>query len=321
MKDLPTWKLVRSSLQRQLPVMLMLVVESSGSSPGRPGFLMAVNILGEMQGSLGGGIMEHKFTELARVKLHNGVREVTLFKQVHNSTAPSNRSGMICSGEQTNLLYFVTQNEYDSVDAVITCFEEGRQGLLAITPAKIDCLAGNHSTDNISFSQVDENHWCYTQTIGYPNRLYIVGGGHCSLALSRIMSQLDFYVVLVEERPNLKTMNENVFANEKQVVEDYKSLSTHIPPGENHYVAIMTFGYRSDAIALQALEGKQFRYLGVLGSQAKIDKMFMELYGETKSKEKLREIHAPIGLPINSHTPEEVAVSIAAEIIRVKNGV
>jgi xanthine dehydrogenase accessory factor len=67
MRDLPTWKLVRSSLQRQLPVMLMLVVESSGSSPGRPGFLMAVNILGEMQGSLGGGIMEHKFTELARV--------------------------------------------------------------------------------------------------------------------------------------------------------------------------------------------------------------------------------------------------------------
>ena len=299
--------------------MLMLVVESSGSSPGRAGFLMAVNVSGEMEGSLGGGIMEHKFIELARVKLQSGVQEVSLFKQVHNSTAFSHRSGMICSGEQTNLLYFATERDGACVQAIITSIEKGLPGILTVTPTGMDLLPGNDSNRNISFTKIAENDWSYTQHLGYYNRLYIIGGGHCSLALSRIMKLLDFYIVLFEERVNLKTMNENNFADEKEVLDDYTSLGTRIASGDNHYVAIMTFGYRSDAVALQALEGKQFRYLGVLGSQAKIDKMFEELYGKSRSKEKLSEIHAPIGLPIHSHTPEEVAVSIAAEIVRVKN--
>jgi xanthine dehydrogenase accessory factor len=81
----------------------------------------------------------------------------------------------------------------------------------------------------------------------------------------------------------------------------------------------MTFGYRSDDIALRALLNKPFTYLGVLGSKTKMEKLFTEYRKDEIKEELLQRVHSPIGLEINSQTPEEIAVSIAAEIIRVKN--
>ena len=81
----------------------------------------------------------------------------------------------------------------------------------------------------------------------------------------------------------------------------------------------MTLGYRSDEIVIRQLMDKNFRYFGVLGSKAKMATLMKELRAEGFDEVKLTRIHTPIGLPINSHTPEEIAVSIAAEIIAVKN--
>ena len=69
MKNTATWKLINSSLDKGMAVMLLYVLESSGSSPGRQGFFMAVNEKGDMEGSIGGGIMEHKFVEMAKEQL------------------------------------------------------------------------------------------------------------------------------------------------------------------------------------------------------------------------------------------------------------
>jgi xanthine dehydrogenase accessory factor len=81
----------------------------------------------------------------------------------------------------------------------------------------------------------------------------------------------------------------------------------------------MTFGYRTDDIALKALLGKEFKYIGLLGSKKKIEKMFEDYRKDKVKEEWLQPIHTPIGLPIKSQTPEEIAISIAAEIIRIKN--
>src|ERR1043165_9505797 len=106
-KQLQVWNLINKSLGKNIPVMLLYVLESKGSSPGRQGFFMAVNAKGEMQGSIGGGIMEHKFVELAKEKLGNTERETgnfdqarpgTLRKQHHDKSAAKDQSGMICSG-------------------------------------------------------------------------------------------------------------------------------------------------------------------------------------------------------------------------------
>jgi xanthine dehydrogenase accessory factor len=81
----------------------------------------------------------------------------------------------------------------------------------------------------------------------------------------------------------------------------------------------MTVGYRTDDIVLRALWKKQFRYLGLLGSKSKIEKMFNDYRSEGVPESLLEPIHAPMGISIHSQTPEEIAISIAAEIIREKN--
>jgi xanthine dehydrogenase accessory factor len=149
--------------------------------------------------------------------------------------------------------------------------------------------------------------------------LFIVGGGHCALALSELMHKLDFYIHIIEERENLNTFLQNDAANEKIMVNDYTEIEKYIPSGSNNYVVLMTVGYRTDAIALRAVINKDLKYLGMLGSTTKIKELFAELINEGISEEKLKKVKAPIGIEIKSQTPEEIAVSIAAEIVKVKN--
>jgi xanthine dehydrogenase accessory factor len=130
---------------------------------------------------------------------------------------------------------------------------------------------------------------------------------------------MDFYIRVYDERKGLKTMVENEFAHEKHFIKDYTELRSTINSGRNYYVVIMTFGYRTDDVALRALLGKDFKYIGLLGSKSKVDKMFEDYRKEGIQEHWLQRIHTPIGLPIRSQTPEEIAISIAAEIIKVKN--
>ena len=317
-KQLQVWKLIAHSLQNNIPVMLLYVLESKGSSPGRQGFCMAVNANGKMQGSIGGGIMEYKFVEMAREKLQITNYKFQIKKQVHDKSAAKNQSGMICSGEQTILNYQVQKNDKETIDAIILCLEENRNGTLTLSPNKIQFSESSPSTDFL-FEMRSGEDWLYKEKTGYKNHLYIIGGGHCALALSKIMSMMEFYIYLFDDRKNLNTMEQNVFVQEKKLVNSYEQLKNIIPPGKNNYVVMMTFGYRSDSVALKALLGKEFRYLGLLGSEKKKKKMFSDLRAEGICNEMLKKIHSPAGISIKSQTPEEIAISIAAEMIAVKN--
>src|SRR5215210_8656569 len=118
-KKIATWKLIANSLERNTPVMLLYVLHSAGSSPGRQGFFMAVNSAGEMDGSIGGGIMEHKFVEMAREKMQAAIdkgKGTSIKRQIHDKSAAKNQSGMICSGEQINFLYRMQENDLDDVN-------------------------------------------------------------------------------------------------------------------------------------------------------------------------------------------------------------
>ena len=113
--------------------MLLYVLESTGSSPGRQGFVMAVNELGEMEGSIGGGIMEHKFVEMAKEQLKGRVSrpgDTILKRQIHDKAAAKNQSGMICSGEQVNFLYQMRNEDTPNVECVLNCLRDNRKGTL-----------------------------------------------------------------------------------------------------------------------------------------------------------------------------------------------
>lgn len=319
-KQLDTWKFLKQGLESKLAVVLLYVLESNGSSPGRQGFFMGVDSNGNMEGSIGGGIMEHKFVELAiqQARLMGSGFKSRLEKQVHDKEEGANQSGMICSGEQTIFMYAVKYTELKVIDAIITSLELFKNGTLKLSDGGIE-FENKIPPQNYLFDQ-DDKSWYYLEKTGYKNSLFIIGGGHCSLALSKLMRGMDYYITVFEEREGLNTLQRNEFAHEVIYVDDYAALTNLIPSGPAQFVVIMTFGYRTDDVAIRALLGKRFNYMGVLGSKNKIGKMFAEYKDEGIQADILDKIHAPIGVHINSQTPEEIAVSIAAEIIKVKNG-
>jgi xanthine dehydrogenase accessory factor len=337
MKQLKTWQLIDSSLQQNLPVMLLYVLESTGSSPGRQGFFMAVNANGEIEGSIGGGIMEHKFVETAKGELGVGslaslrakrsklgviasrAKQVgNIRKQIHDKSSAKNQSGMICSGEQTILLYPVQQKDGVVIRQIIASLEKNKNGTLILSPGMIE-FSDSMPEKDFEYHVESEEQWIYKEKTGYKKQLFIIGGGHCALALSRLMWQMDFYIRLYEDRSELHTLSQNEFVHEKIMVDDYSQLAKLVPAGDNHYVVIMTVGYRTDDIAIRALRDKTFAYIGLLGSRSKTQKMLDEYRQEGINPEWLQQIHAPVGLAINSQTPEEIAVSIAGALILVAN--
>lgn len=308
-KKSATWELINKSLLEKVPVMLLYVLQSHGSSPGRQGFAMAVTLRGEMEGSIGGGIMEHKFVEMSRDLLKQDITVASIHQQVHDKRS-DHQSGMICSGDQTIFLYRVKPEDLVAVQNII----HAQHGALHLSPEGI-AFTLNPVYDAAFY--FDKEKWLYEELLGYKNKLFIIGGGHCSLALSKIMRMMDFYIHVYDNRQELHTMLQNGAAHEQTVLHDYAELM--IPEGTRHYVVVMTFGYRTDDIVLKRLMGQSFAYLGVLGSQAKIDKLFADYITAGISPAVLSKLHAPIGIPVKSQTPEEIAVSIAAEIIQVKN--
>ena len=318
MRKLETWKMILQSLESEIPVVLLYVVESRGSSPGRQGFMMAVNANRKMSGSIGGGIMEHKWVEFARESFIANGKNAQLQKQVHDKSAVKDRSGMICSGEQTIFIYPVQSRDLPAVREMTNSLESLGNGILTLGPGGIS-FRDEIPSRPFFYEYRSDKDWVYREKTGHAHHLSIVGGGHCSLALSRLGRELDFYIRVYDDRPGLSTMEENSWAHERKILGSYRELADQLPQVENHYVVIMTFGYRSDDAALRALKGMPFRYLGLLGSEKKISQMMATYREEGFPPGWLSSVHAPIGLNISSQTPEEIAVSIAAEIIRVKN--
>jgi xanthine dehydrogenase accessory factor len=326
-KDIAFWTFIEDKIKAKMPIAYMQVVESIGSSPGRQGFKMVVNTEGPLLGSIGGGIMEFKLVEYAHSCLKKGDTKPFLKQQIHNKSSSKNQSGMICSGEQTVLFYFFQEEDLDTISKIIACLSQntveherrnpaiGGKGCISFSNKGFD-FSENRNNENKLFIK-DSKSWSYTENLIQQKQLYILGSGHCALALSRQMSLLsDFHIHLFDNRDDLNTYKNNTFAHKKEVI-DFENMGEKIPTGEDVFVVIMSFGYRTDAQILRGLFGKHFAYIGMLGSEAKIKKMFTDFENDGYDKAYLDKIHAPIGLIPHTKTPEEIAVSIAAQIIIV----
>ncbi len=304
--------------------MLLVVAESSGSSPGRAGYKMAVGANGELIGSIGGGVMEVNLVEQSRRILSEpeavatGLRKPALREQIHQKNSQQ-ASGMICSGRQTVIFKLMTPENVNAVRSIIEVLENRAAALLTITTSDFNILPSGPRDEDVQFERSLETEFSYRETLGQKNLLYIIGGGHCALALSELMSCLNFQISIFDDRSELNTLEKNRFAHEIKIIDGYEHIAELIPSGPNQYVVVMTLGYASDEIVIRNLIDKDFKYFGVLGSKAKMAVLLKTLENEGLPDDRLSRIYTPIGLPINSHTPEEIAVSIAAEIISVKN--
>jgi xanthine dehydrogenase accessory factor len=314
-KELELWHFIRERLAPGPGVMLLVVESSSGSSPGRRGYKLAVAGSGELVGSIGGGVMEVALVERSREILASGLEKgyFASVDQVHQKNSP-NSSGMICSGRQTVILKHLHGGDIAAADAMIAAVQlRNRTATLLISGDRFGLETIERNVSDLPASVE------YRETIGILDQLVIIGGGHCALALSELMSKLDFRISIFDDRPQLNTIQKNEFAHEITIIDSYERIGEHVNSAPNTYVVVMTLGYKFDEIVVRRLIGRDFRYFGVLGSRAKMATMLRELERDGLPKERLAAIHTPIGLPINSHTPEEIAVSIAAEIIQVRN--
>lgn len=304
--------------------MLLAVADSQGSSPGRAGYKMAVAVNGELYGSIGGGVMEVGLVEQSKAimsepeAIATGFLTATLIEQVHQKNA-EHPSGMICSGRQTVIKRQLIHEDAKTVDAIITSLKNKELLSLTITQSTFTVGPPKGGTPNICFEKLNGNNFIYTESLGPKNELFIIGGGHCALALSEIASRLDFRISIFDDRPELNTLEKNQFADEITIIDAYDQIGDHIPTGDSIYVVVMTLGYATDEIVIRSLFERDFKYFGVLGSQAKMKTLLTALEKEGFDKVRLSRIRTPIGININSRTPEEIAISIAAEVISVKN--
>ena len=328
-RDLPVWTLAAASLRAGTPVALLAVLRSEGSSPGRQGFKMAVTA-GTVAGSIGGGIMEHKFVELARQRLQTGNTTPLLRPQIHRKEAPADRSGMMCSGEQDVLLWPLTAADSATVAAIENALQTLSGGFLELStaaglrfllPAATAATGATVAATATELPGLDNYQpgpaWCYRERLGFRDQLTIVGGGHVSLALSNVAAALDFELTVLDDRPDLPTLESNQAAHRRRVI-DYEKVAAEVPPGPHQYVVVMTVGYRTDAVVLRHLLGQSYRYLGVMGSTAKVAELRRGLREDGFSETEIARLRGPIGLPIHSQTPEEIAISIAAELIQAR---
>ncbi len=149
--------------------------------------------------------------------------------------------------------------------------------------------------------------------------LYVFGAGHVGYFVAKMAHEVAFKVHVVDDRE--KFANAERFGPGIDVIVDHIPtwLATHtLPP--TAYAVIVTRGHTHDLDALRALTASPHRYLGLIGSKAKVKRIFDVLLEEGMSTEALKGIHAPIGLDIGAITPQEIAVSILAELIAVKHG-
>jgi xanthine dehydrogenase accessory factor len=159
----------------------------------------------------------------------------------------------------------------------------------------------------------------YIEPIEPSPELYVIGAGHVGFHLARVAHEVGFRVHVVDDRE--KFANRERFPHAVEiVVEDIPAwiARTTLPP--HAYAVIVTRGHTNDLEALRALAPRELRYLGLIGSRAKVARIYEQLVEDKVSADGLKHVHAPIGLDIGAVTPQEIAVSILAELIAVKHG-
>ena len=197
-------------------------------------------------------------------------------------------------------------------------FWKAREAIAARTPQLVHYELSDdfaQETGLVCGGQMD----VYIEPIEPSPELYIVGAGHVGFHLARLASDVGFRVHVVDDRE--KFANSERFPSAVEiVVDDIPAWMARANLPAHAYAVIVTRGHTNDLEALRALAPRDLRYLGLIGSRAKVARIYEALTEAQMPAELLTRVHAPIGLDIGAVTPQEIAVSILAELIAVKHG-
>lgn len=283
-------------LQAGERVALCGVVRTRGSTPQAPGALMLLDERMKTVGTLGGGCVEAEVCRRAFELLQRGDAELLSFQLNHDYGWDD---GLICGGGMDVAVMPLDRGQLATYQRILGDVEAGR-------PARVP-LRVQH-----------ENAWCeYSLLVEAEPKLVIAGAGHVGAQLARLCVELEFDVTVIDDRGDFANA-ERLPAPIKPIVGDIEQTLRRHPIDRDTYVVIVTRGHNHDEQALAAVIGSDAKYLGMIGSRRKIRLIFDDLVAAGVDPRLLERVHAPIGLPINSVTVPEIAVSIAAQLIAVR---
>lgn len=320
MKQL-TEKMIRA-IEAGEKVVLCTIIASSGSSPRGAGTRMAVFQDGSTCGTVGGGKVEMIAAREAMETFQTGKTAVRAF-----GLAPEqvNSIGMVCGGNVTIYYQLLTAAELPKLYAMRTALSQNANSWLYLRIREGSVEAFEILDADAAAS--DPELFCaravlrkgeplvYAEPLMRAGRVYLFGGGHVGQALVPVLASVDFRVTVYDNRKEL--VNGNFFPQAEEVIYgNYKQISVTLT--ENDYVVIMTPGHQGDFDVLKQVLRHKLRYVGCIGSRHKIARAQELLRQAGISEEVIASVHAPIGLPILAQTPAEIAISIAAEMIRCR---
>lgn len=313
-------------------VVLCSILASSGSCPRGAGAKLAVFCDGSTCGTVGGGAVELLAVRQAAT-LHAQKRS---FCEAYTLTEDDKSGlGMICGGAVTVYFqFFSAESEADRafVYAVRDALRENRNSWLihlksgdTLTGALYDEAHGlrfaslpmpllrPYLTVRPAFRQQEPSF--YIEPLVRAGRVWLFGGGHVGQALVPILEGADFRVTVYDDRPDFA--RREYFPDAQSVmIGSYDRIEQRVQISPEDYVVIMTPGHRADTQVLRQVLQTPACYIGCIGSKTKAEKTRQLLLEEGVTERQLSRIHCPIGLPLYGQTPAEIAVSIAAEMIR-----
>lgn len=312
---------------------LATVIKRTGSAPRDVGAKMFVGEDGKAFGTVGGGLLENKtYKEALAIMGRNVIKTFNVSMNAEDIRAKD----MICGGDVTILLEPVTTKHRD-VYRQIEAIKKNKQKGLIVTSFSSGVLTktlfdevGNITGDEPDQRIIDQIRMLprlktflsteeyFLEPIGQYLRLYLFGAGHVSQYVAQIAKIADFDVSIIDDRKEFA--NHERFPNaDAIIVANIQDSFYCLDFTGDEYVVIASRSHEYDAQILEEALDKQARYIGMIGSKRKIkiitDSIRKKGYDDTV----IESIHTPIGIPINAETPQEIAVSIVAELIKVKN--
>ena len=353
----PIFEEAQRLLARKEPFVLASVVRTQGSTPQKPGAKLLVRKDGTAVGTLGGGCIEADvWAEAKSILDERGSTQVRVFELNEDIAA---RDGLVCGGTMEILIDPVGSVEGagsrvegglpDILADVLAAYRgEGDCALATLaegsraggTGSKLFVRADGSVLGTLGSTALDtqakaaakeimprgRNRWLETpegkvfvEGFTTPPTLVIAGGGHVGKALYTLAKFVGFRVFIVDDRP--------LFANSERfpdadgiIVDDFDAGLRSLAMGLNHYVIVATRGHKLDDLALLEAARSKAGYVGLLGSKRKAMLIYRDLFAQGIPEERIAQIHSPVGLNLGGRSPEEIAFSIVAEMLAIKNG-
>jgi len=310
MRTVAFWEQVLSELDAGRFVYLCFVVEHRKGSPGTTAARMILTEGGEQFGTIGGGIMEKKTLEAAGQMLAKREPVAPVLQHfAHRPGTAEAASGLICGGAQSNV-YWVASPDADreQVAAVVQAARREAAACVSIdeTGLRLEPVEAA-SFGAVSLTQ-DAGHWRARLPLA------IFGGGHCGAALAGLMVRLDYAVTVIEPREGLFTLT-NIPEPATVIHSTFEAASSQISFPRQTIAVVMTYSMPSDIEALEGALRAGFKEIGLMGSPAKTGGIRKALVDKGFPPPEVDAIRAPLGLRFNSDTPDEIAVSVAAQIL------